>query len=81
MFNPPHPVEIVREDCLKSVGLTVTGAAKWLGISPEMAIRLEKAGWGSAESWLRYQLSHDLLRAQQSADLIRVKKHPTPEFA
>ena len=96
MFNPPHPGEIVREDCLKSVGLTVTGAAKWLGISrgslselpngrngisPEMAIRLEKAGWGSAESWLRYQLSHDLLRAQQSADLIRVKKHPTPEFA
>jgi antitoxin HigA-1 len=68
MFNPPHPGEILREECLKPLRLTVTAAAKGLGvsrgplsellnghngISAEMAIRLEKAGWGSAESWLR----------------------------
>ena len=66
MFNPPHPGEIIREDCLNPLGLTVTAAAKWLGvsrgslsellnghngISAEMAIRLEKAGWSTAESW------------------------------
>jgi addiction module HigA family antidote len=61
MFNPPHLGEILREDCLKPLGLTVTAAAKGLGVSrgslsellngrngvsAEMAIRLEKAGRG-----------------------------------
>jgi addiction module HigA family antidote len=96
MFNPPHPGEILREDCLKPLGLTVTAAANWLGvsrgslsellnghngISPDMAIRLEKAGWGSAESWLRNQLSYDLWRARRRSRTIRVKRFPTPEAA
>jgi addiction module HigA family antidote len=57
MYNPAHPGEIVREECLKSLGLTVTAAADALGVtrkvlsdllnghagvSTEMAIRLEK---------------------------------------
>jgi len=33
MFNPPHPGEIIREDCLKPLDLSVTAAAKWLGVS------------------------------------------------
>ena len=33
MFNPPHPGEIIREDCIKPLGLTVTEAAKGLGVS------------------------------------------------
>lgn len=33
MFNPPHPGEIIREDCLAPLGLPVTAAAKWLGVS------------------------------------------------
>ncbi len=96
MFNPPHPGEIVREDCLKPAGLSVTAAAKWLGVSrqslsellnghnamsPDMAIRLEKAGWGSAESWLRNQLSYDLWRAKRRAAFIKVKKYPLPRAA
>ena len=31
MFNPPHPGEIIREDCLKPLNLSVTAAAKWVG--------------------------------------------------
>jgi antitoxin HigA-1 len=96
MFNPPHPGEILREECLKPLRLTVTAAAKGLGvsrgslsellnghngISADMAIRLEKAGWGSAESWLRNQLSYDLWRARQRAKTIKVKRFPAPEAA
>jgi addiction module HigA family antidote len=96
MFNPPHPGEVLREDCLKPSRLTVTEAAKGLGVSrgslselvngrngvsPEMAIRLEMAGWGSAESWLRNQLSYDLWRARQRAGSISVKRFRAPEAA
>jgi antitoxin HigA-1 len=97
MFNPPHPGEILREDCLKPLGLTVTAAAKkglgvsrgslsellngHNGVSAEMAIRLEKAGWGSADSWLRNQLSYDLWNARRRAKAIEVKRFPVPEAA
>ena len=43
-----------------------------------MAIRLEGAGWGTAESWLRNQLTYDLWHAKQHADAIKVKKFPVP---
>jgi antitoxin HigA-1 len=96
MFDPPHPGEILREECLKPLGLTVTAAAKGLGISrgslsellngrngisPDMAIRLEKAGLGPAEAWLRNQASHDLWQARQRAGSIRVKRFASPEAA
>ena len=96
MFNPPHPGEILREDCLKPLRLTVTAAAKGLGVSrgslsellnghngvsAEMAIRLEKAGWGSPDSWLRNQLSYDLWNARRRAKAIKVKRFPVPEAA
>jgi addiction module HigA family antidote len=96
MFNPPHPGEIIREDCLKPLGLSVTAAAKWLGISrvtlsellnghngitAEMAIRLEKAGWGSAVSWMRNQATYDLWHAKRRASKIKVKKYPAPAAA
>lgn len=93
MFDPPHPGEILREDCLAPLNLTVTEAAKGLGVSrqslsellngrsgvsADMAVRLEKAGWGSAESWLRNQLSYDLWRAKLHADRLKVKPFLTP---
>jgi addiction module HigA family antidote len=96
MFNPPHPGEIIREDCLKPLGLTVTVAAKGLGvsrqslsellngrngISAEMALRLEKAGWSTAESWLRNQLTYDLWRAKQHAGRLKVAKFGLPDPA
>ena len=82
MFDPPHPGESIREDCIKAVGLTVTAAAAELGISrqslsevlnghngvsADMALRLENEGWGSAEGWLRNQASYDLWHARQAA--------------
>jgi addiction module HigA family antidote len=89
MKNPPHPGESVRADCLEPLGLTVTEAAKALGvsrqalnniingqagISPEMAIRLDKAFGGGAETWLRLQVSYDLAQAEKGADRIKVKR-------
>ena len=73
MINPPHPGRSIRENCLKPLGLNVTDAAKVLGvarptlsrvlngraaISPELAIRLEEAGWSNAEFWLRRQRTY-----------------------
>lgn len=96
MYNPPHPGEILREDCLMALGLTVTAAAKWLGISrgslsellnghngisADMAIRLEKAGWSTAETWLRMQVNYDLWHAKKRAGRIKVAKFPMPHPA
>lgn len=89
MYNPPHPGEVVKELCIVPLGLTVTAAARGLGvsrntlsallngkfgISPEMAIRLSKAFGGSAESWLTQQMQYDLWQAQQKANNIHVEK-------
>lgn len=89
MKNPPHPGVVIRELCLDPLNLTITEAAKGLGvsrkalsellnghsgISPEMAIRLSKAFGGSAESWLTQQMQYDLAQAQKKADVIEVKR-------
>ena len=89
MYNPPHPGEIIREDCLKPLNLSVTRAAKGLGISrkhlsdivnghagvsPEMAIRLSKGFGGSPESWLKQQMLFDLWHAEQGAEDVNVKR-------
>lgn len=87
MKNPPHPGRIVGQDCLNSLGLTITEGAKRLdvsrntlsrvvhghaGISAEMAIRLEKMGWGTADSWVRAQAAYDLAAARKNEHEIRV---------
>ena len=88
MIDPPHPGRSVRENCLEPLGLSVTEAARVLdvarhtlsrvlnghaGISPEMAIRLEKAGWSNAEFWLRRQTTYDLVQARRREDQIAVR--------
>jgi addiction module HigA family antidote len=93
MYDPPHPEEAIREGCLEPLGLTVGAAAEGLGgarrtlssilnghagISPEMAIRLEMAGWSTADAWLRMQLRHDLWQARQRAAHIHVKPFAAP---
>ena len=89
MKNPPHPGRIVRQECLEPLGLTVTDAAKALGvsrnalsellnkrrgISPEMAIRLSKAFGSSPAVWAGLQLDYDLARAMQRAGNIKVTR-------
>ena len=89
MHNPPHPGEILREFCIEPLGLTVTAAAKSLGvsrktlsailneragISPEMAIRLSKAFDTTAESWLNQQMQYDLWVANQSLGDLKVDR-------
>jgi antitoxin HigA-1 len=49
------------------------------GVSPEMALRLEKAGWSTAETWLRMQMNWNLWRVRQQAGKLRVKKFPQLE--
>ena len=83
MKNPPHPGLSVRHDCLEPLGLSVTEAARKLGvsrkqlsdivngrsgISPEMAIRLDKAFGGGAATWARLQAAYDLAQAMRHAD-------------
>ena len=89
MKNPPHPGVSVRRDCLEPLGLTVTEAASKLGvsrnqlselvnrrsgISPEMAVRLDKAFGGGAKSWYQLQADYELAQAMKKADRIRVER-------
>lgn len=95
MKSPPHPGLAVRHDCLEPLGLSVTEAAKRLGVSrkqlsdilngraglsPTMAIRLDKAFGGGAETWYRLQAAYDLARALEHADDIAVDR-VTPKAA
>jgi addiction module HigA family antidote len=88
MKNPPHPGRSVRYDCIEPLGLTITAAAEALGvkrqtlnnlvngksgISADMAIRLDKAFGGGAETWLRLQGAYDLAQARQHEGDIDVK--------
>ncbi len=93
MKDPPHPGLTVKHDCLEPLGLTVTEAARLLGvsrrhlsdlvnchagISPEMAIRLAKAFGGSPEVWAGIQLDYDMAQAMKHADQINVQRVPQP---
>jgi addiction module HigA family antidote len=94
MKNPPHPGHSIKDACLDPLGLSVTEAANVLGIarhtlsrvlngragiSPEMAIRLEKAGWSNADHWLRLQIAYDLARARLHERDFKVRRYnPRP---
>jgi plasmid maintenance system antidote protein VapI len=51
------------------------------GVSPEMSIRLEEAGWSTADHWLRMQMQYDLWDARQRAAAIEVTPFPAPSAA
>ena len=89
MKNPPHPGLSVRHDCLEPLGLSIAEGAKALGvtrqamnnlvsgkagISAEMAIRLEKAFGGGAETWLRMQAAYDLAQVEKQVGKIKVRR-------
>ena len=89
MHNPSHPGEVLRQLCLEPLNLTVTDAARSLGvsrkalssilngragISPEMAVRLSIAFNTSSESWLNQQVQYDLWHAEKNRRSLRVEK-------
>jgi addiction module HigA family antidote len=80
MKSPPHPGELLREDVLVPLGLSVTETAERLGmsrvalsrvlhgraaISPDLAVRLERAGVSTARAWLSMQANYDLAQAME----------------
>ena len=90
-WRPSHPGELLREDALPALRLTVTAAAEKLGVSrqtlhailsekssvtPEMAVRLGKFCGNGAELWLRMQTAHDLWQAERDMAEV-VKTIPT----
>ena len=89
MCNPPHPGLSVRYDCIDPLNLTVTEAAKRLGVSrqalnnlvngksgvsAEMAVRLAKAFGGNAETWLKLQVAYDLAQVRKREKEIKVRR-------
>lgn len=89
MNNPIHPGVIVREECLKPTGLSVTEGAKRLvvgrqalsnlvneraSVSIEMAYRLSKAFGSTPETWLGMQMAYDLARSRHLEDSIEIDR-------
>ena len=89
MSDPVHPGAIVREDCLKPLGLSVTEGARRLGVgrqtlsnlvnekasvSVEMAYRLSKAFGATTETWLGMQLAFDLAQSRDLERTIQVER-------
>ena len=87
MKKPPHPGTVVLEECIEPLRLSITGAAAAVGvtrntlselvngkrgISPEMAVRLERVFGGSAESWLVQEAQYDLAHVRR--DRIKLEK-------
>jgi antitoxin HigA-1 len=88
MRNPVHPGEVLREDVLADLGLGVGEAASRLGVSrvtlsrvlhgharvsPNLAVRLEQAGVGTARAWLAMQTAYDLA-AERDAGVPKVRR-------
>ncbi len=80
MYDPPHPGESIKYDCLEPLGLSVERAARGMGVTPqelsdvvneragisaEMAVRLARAFGASPEHWLERQLAYDLWQVKQ----------------
>ena len=95
MKNPPHPGRLVKSN-LEDMGLSIAKAAIGLGvtrqqlhrvvngqsaISPEMAVRLEKAIGSTADAWLRMQAAYDLAGVRAREGEIVVKRFVWPEVA
>ncbi len=89
MFDPVHPGEVLKQDVLAEAGLTVARAAEILGVgrpalsavlngrsslSPEMALRFEKAFGVSMELMLKMQLQFDIAKARKGAKAIKVQR-------
>jgi antitoxin HigA-1 len=88
MKNPVHPGELIRDNICE-LGLSVSEASKGLGVTrqqlhnvisgrsavtPEMAVRLEKAIGSTADTWLRMQMNYDLAQIRKRGASIKVRR-------
>lgn len=89
-MTPPHPGDFIRTELLEELGISVTHAAEILGVrratlsallngnaslSPEMALRVEKAFGLGMDLMLRMQAWHDAVRMRARADEIAVERY------
>jgi antitoxin HigA-1 len=97
MKNPPHPGELIREDIIEALGLSISRAAEIIGVrratlsdvahckaavSSEMALRLEKAFGVSMDLLLKMQAGYDAYQARRHGNKIKVKRyHPDDDGA
>lgn len=90
MRNPVHPGDFVKTEIVEAHGLSVTAAARVLGVSRpalsnllngnadlsgEMALRIEKAFGVSMDTLMRMQAAYDIARARKTAGRIRVRRY------
>jgi antitoxin HigA-1 len=90
MKNPPHPGEVIRDQIIEALGLTISSAAEILGVrratlsdvtngkasvSAEMALRLEKAFGVSMDLLLKMQAGYDAAQARMHSSKIKVKRY------
>jgi addiction module HigA family antidote len=90
MKNPPHPGDLIRTEIIEALGLTVSKAAEVLNVrratlsdllcgkaalTPEMALRIEKAFGPDMDHLLRMQLAYDVARTRQHASDIKIKRY------
>ena len=97
MARPAHPGQFIRMEVIEPLGLSVTRAAKILGVtrpalsallntraalSPEMALRVEKTCGPKMETLLRMQTAFEIAEVRQQAGKIAVKRYvPKPSAA
>src|SRR3990172_6047696 len=90
MHNPVHPGDFIKTEIVEAHGLSVTAAAKVLGVarpalsnllnenadlSGEMALRIEKAFGVSMDTLMRMQAAYDIARARKDAGKIHVRRY------
>ncbi len=90
MKNPPHPGELIRTEIIEALGLSVSKAAEILNVrratlsdllqgksslTPEMALRIEKAFGPDMNHLLRMQLAYDVAKARRRASDIKIKRY------
>jgi addiction module HigA family antidote len=90
MFNPPHPGEVIRTEIVEANNLTVTAAAKLLGVSRQalsgllnakadltgdMALRIEKAFCQKMDTLMGMQSAFDIFQTRQRAPKIKVRRY------
>ncbi|HKE29115.1 MAG TPA: HigA family addiction module antitoxin [Bryobacteraceae bacterium] len=90
MKNPPHPGDLIRTEIIEELGLTVKKAAEILkvrratlsdllhgkaALTPDMALRIEKAFGPDMDHLLRMQVAYDVAKTREHARSIDVKRY------